>query len=91
MSSNEAKATFKITNPKEGPKLSASQLTFMRLLEKENLERVAKLERIRKRNIWTGWALGATVLGIYAYSILSIKQEKFLDDFEEPKKVYDQN
>lgn len=80
---------FKITNPSEGPKLSDAQLAFMKLVEKENKQRVIKLERTRVRNIWTGLALASTVLSIYGYTILSIKQEKFLDDFEEPKKVID--
>lgn len=80
---------FKITNPTEGPKLSNAQLAFMKLVEKENRDRVKKFEKARTRNIWTGIALGFTVLSIYGYTILSIKQEKFLDDFEEPKKVID--
>lgn len=87
MSSND----FKITNPKEGPKLSDAQLAFMKLVEKENRDRVKKFEKTRTRNIWTGIALGISVLSIYGYTILAIKQEKFLDDFEEPKKVIDKN
>lgn len=59
----------------------------MKLMEQENLKRVKKLEVIRRRNWVTGWTLGCCVLGIYAYTILTIKQEKFLDDFEEPKKI----
>jgi len=35
----------------------------------------------------TAGALGVSVLAIYGYSIFSVQQEKFLDDFEEPKKV----
>lgn len=34
-----------------------------------------------------GCILGGTVFGIYLYSMFSVKQEKFLDDFEEPKKI----
>lgn len=33
-----------------------------------------------------GCALGLGVLGIYGYSMFAVKQEHFLDDFEEPKK-----
>lgn len=89
MSSTENKTSFKVANPSEGPKLSPAQLKFMKLIETQNLERVAKLERIRRRNTWTGWGLGALVIGIYAYSMHAVKQETFLDDFEEPQKVID--
>lgn len=56
-------------------------------MEQENLKRVKKLEVIRRRNWITGMTLGCCVLGIYAYTITTIKQEKFLDDFEEPQKI----
>lgn len=82
-----AKGAFKISNPSEGPKLSAAQLAFMKLTEQENLKRVKKLDAIRRRNWITGWTLGACVLSIYGYTILTVKQERFLDDFNEPEKV----
>lgn len=81
------KHTFKIANPNEGPKLSAAQIAFMKLTEQENLKRVKKLESIRKTNWITGWTLGICVLSIYGYTILTVKQEKFLDDFNEPEKI----
>lgn len=81
------KQAFKLTNPSEGPKLTAAQLAFMKLTEQENLKRVKKLEAIRKRNWITGWTLGFCVLSIYGYTILTVKQERFLDDFKEPEKV----
>lgn len=84
---DSAKAAFNITNPKDGPKLTAAQIAFMKLTEQENLKRVQKLELIRKRNWITGWTLGACVLSIYGYTILTVKQERFLDDFNEPEKV----
>lgn len=86
-SPSNPKQTFKITNPSEGPKLSAAQIAFMKLTEKENLKRIQKLELIRKRNWITGWTLGFCVLSIYGYTILTVKQERFLDDFNEPEKV----
>lgn len=82
-----AKQSFKISNPSEGPKLTAAQLAFMKLTEQENLKRVKKLEAIRKRNWMTGWTLGLCVLSIYGYTILTVKQERFLDDFNEPEKI----
>lgn len=67
--------------------LKPSEVDFMRLIEKRNLERVTKLRLQRKRNIWTGLTIGATVISIYLYSMLAVKQERFLDDFNEPQKV----
>lgn len=60
-------------------------IDFIKLAEKNNLERVAKLQRVRKNNLITAFALGVGVLGIYGYSIFAVKQESFLDDFDEPK------
>lgn len=84
---NETKHTFKITNPSEGPKLTPAQIAFMKLTEQENLKRVKKLDAIRRRNWMTGWTLGLCVLSIYGYTILTVKQERFLDDFNEPEKI----
>jgi len=67
-------------------KLNKTQLEFMKIIEQQNLERVQKLQKTRRNNIVTACCLGAGVLGIYAYSMFSVAQEKFLDDFEEPKK-----
>ncbi|XP_061390173.1 cytochrome c oxidase assembly factor 3, mitochondrial-like [Musca vetustissima] len=68
-------------------KIDKAQLEFMKLIEQQNLERVQKLKRVRRNNLLTAGSLIFSVVGIYAYSIYSVKQEKFLDDFEEPKKV----
>lgn len=89
MPSTGQKTSFRVTNPTEGPQLSAAQLKFMQLIEAQNLDRINKLNHIRRRNTWTGWGLGAVVIGIYAYSMFAVKQEKFLDDFDEPEKVID--
>lgn len=78
---------FRISNP--GPALTKTQEHFMRLLEQENRERVAALLRFKKKSKLIGVALAGTVIGIYSYTILAIGQEKFLDDFDEPKKVID--
>lgn len=68
-------------------KLKKTEIDFMRLIEQQNLQRVQKLQRQRRNNKLTGFVLGGTVLSIYLYSMLSVKQERFLDDFEEPLKV----
>lgn len=85
MSSNSEKHSFKIDDSSR--KLKKSEIDFMRLIEQQNLQRVEKLQRQRRNNKITALSLGATVIGIYLYSMLSVKQERFLDDFEEPAKV----
>lgn len=87
MSLSGQKSEFKISKPETSRTLTEAQKNFMKILEEQNLERVLKLRQTRQRNVWTGLALGGAVLAIYSYSILAIKQEKFLDDFEEPRKV----
>ncbi|XP_030372101.1 cytochrome c oxidase assembly factor 3, mitochondrial [Scaptodrosophila lebanonensis] len=77
----------KIKYAENAPKLGKSQLEFMKLIEEQNLDRVQKLKRVRRNNLLTAGALGFSVLAIYGYSIFSVQQEKFLDDFDEPKKV----
>ncbi|CAG9798522.1 unnamed protein product [Chironomus riparius] len=67
-------------------KLKQSEVDFMKLIEEQNIQRVLKLKKTRKNNILTAVALGVSVLGIYGYSMYAVKQEKFLDDFEEPAK-----
>lgn len=68
-------------------KLSQTEIDFMKIIEKQNLERVQKLKRLRKNNIITGCFLGAGVLSIYLYSMFAVQQERFLDDFSEPEKT----
>nr|CAH7714948.1 unnamed protein product [Callosobruchus chinensis] len=68
-------------------KLRHSDVEFIREIEKKNFERVQKLKLIRRKNLITGVLLGAGVLGIYGYSMYAVKQESFLDDFDEPEKT----
>lgn len=65
-------------------KPTEAELQFIRLIEQKNKERVEKLRKLRVRNVWTAGVLGGAVFGIYAYSMLAVRQESFLDDFNEP-------
>lgn len=60
-------------------------LQQIKFVERQNLVRATRLNRMRRNARYTGFILGGISLSIYAYSIYSIKQETFLDDFEEPK------
>lgn len=68
-------------------KLRKVDLDFIKQIEKQNLERVQKLKRLRRNNIITGCLVGAGVLSIYGYTIWAVRQESFLDDFDEPAKI----
>lgn len=70
-------------------KLSKTEQSYIKLIEAQNLARVQRLQRVQKNNRITAGVLGVSVLGIYAYSIFAVKQEKFLDDFDEPVKVFE--
>jgi hypothetical protein len=70
-----------------GRKLKQTEIDFMKLIEKQNIERVEKLRRLKRNNKITAFTIGASVFGIYLYSMLAVKQEKFLDDFDEPLKI----
>lgn len=41
------------------------EIDFIKLIEKQNVERVLKLKKTRKNNLITAAALGGTVLAIY--------------------------
>lgn len=60
---------------------------YINIIEKQNEHRVKQLLAQRRRTRYTGLSLGALVIAIYTYTIFSVKQERFLDDFEEPKFV----
>ncbi|XP_019740434.1 cytochrome C oxidase assembly factor 3b [Hippocampus comes] len=39
--------------------------------------------RIRSRNLVTGLCIGAFVVGMFSYTILSVKQERILDEIDD--------
>lgn len=67
--------------------LKKAEIDYMKIIEQKNRERVQKLQTISKKNRVTGIAIGAGVFSIYLYSIFAVKQETFLDDFNEPAKI----
>lgn len=80
--SQEGKQMPRLNLQQDSPHLSKAQLDYMKLIEGQNAERVRKLALQRKNNVMVGSLIGLGVLGIYAYSIYSVKQEKFLDELE---------
>jgi len=72
---------------KDVGRLKSTDIVYMRRLEEQNLQRAKRVQEYRKANNRTAFALALGVIGIYAYTIYSVKQEKFLDDFEMPEKT----
>uniref|UniRef100_A0A6V7M2M1 Cytochrome c oxidase assembly factor 3 n=1 Tax=Bracon brevicornis TaxID=1563983 RepID=A0A6V7M2M1_9HYME len=72
------------------PKLTTSDLHWMKQVEKQNLERVKKLKNTRSKNKYVALTLAAGVAAIYAYTIAAVKQETYFDDFEMPETVCDE-
>lgn len=72
---------------KDAGKLKFTDIIYMKRLEEHNQQRAKKVLEYRKSNNRLAFALIFGVIGIYTYTIYSVKQEKFLDDFEEPQKT----
>lgn len=81
-SASEAPFAKRIDPAKEG--LSKEQLQFIRQVELENWKK--KSQKLRTRNVVTGLAIGAVVLGIYGYTFWSVSQERIMDEIDEEAK-----
>ncbi|XP_061666638.1 cytochrome c oxidase assembly factor 3 homolog, mitochondrial [Syngnathoides biaculeatus] len=64
--------------------LSPEQLHFIRQVELEQWKK--KTQKLRTRNVLTGFAIGALVLGIYGYTFYSVSQERIMDEMDEEAK-----
>ncbi|CAG06564.1 unnamed protein product, partial [Tetraodon nigroviridis] len=80
----EGNAPFatRIDPTKEG--LSPEQLHYIRQIELEQWKK--KTQKLRTRNVVTGLAIGALVLGIYGYTFYSVSQERIMDEMDEEAK-----
>ncbi|XP_029933616.1 cytochrome c oxidase assembly factor 3 homolog, mitochondrial [Myripristis murdjan] len=65
--------------------LSPEQLHFIRQVELEQWKK--KTQKLRTRNVATGLAIGALVMGIYGYTFYSVSQERIMDELDEEAKL----
>ncbi|XP_070783415.1 cytochrome c oxidase assembly factor 3 homolog, mitochondrial [Enoplosus armatus] len=79
---SDAPVATRIDPTKEG--LSREQLHFIRQVELEQWKK--KTQTLRTRNVVTGLAIGALVLGIYGYTFYSVSQERIMDEMDEEAK-----
>lgn len=69
--------------------------TSVTAAEKQLLHRRQELDywkknaaRLHSRNMVTGLAIGAFVVGMFSYTILSVRQEKILDELDDEAKIH---
>ncbi|XP_037610791.1 cytochrome c oxidase assembly factor 3 homolog, mitochondrial [Sebastes umbrosus] len=77
-----ARVATRIDPVKEG--LSREQIHFIRHVELEQWKK--KTQQLRARNVVTGLAIGAMVIGIYGYTFYSVSQERIMDEMDEEAK-----
>ncbi|KAB5555270.1 hypothetical protein PHYPO_G00031760 [Pangasianodon hypophthalmus] len=65
--------------------LTREQLQFIRQAELAQWRK--KSQKLRTRNVITGLAIGALVMGIYGYTFYSVSQERIMDEIDEEAKV----
>ncbi|KAG7199180.1 hypothetical protein KM043_018056 [Ampulex compressa] len=86
-SENMPKLDFK----KDAKRLKSTDLILMRRVEEDNIRRATRVKDWRKSNNRFAIPLAFGALGIYLYTMYAIKQETFLDDFEEPEKILEKS
>ncbi|XP_042252864.1 cytochrome c oxidase assembly factor 3 homolog, mitochondrial [Thunnus albacares] len=79
---SDAPFATRIDPIKEG--LSKEQMYYIRQVELEQWKK--KTQKLRTRNVVTGLAIGALVLGIYGYTFYSVSQERIMDEMDEEAK-----
>ncbi|XP_048026967.1 cytochrome c oxidase assembly factor 3 homolog, mitochondrial [Megalobrama amblycephala] len=79
----EAQFAKRIDPTKED--LTKEQLQFIRQVELAQWKK--NTAKLRGRNVATGLAIGAVVLGIYGYTFYSVSQEKIMDEIDEEAKA----
>ncbi|CAN9508763.1 unnamed protein product [Ophioblennius macclurei] len=78
----DSRYATRVDPTKEG--LSPEQLHFIRQVELAQWKK--KTSKLRTRNVATGLAIGALVLGIYGYTFYSVSQERIMDEMDEEAK-----
>ncbi|KAI7803803.1 cytochrome c oxidase assembly factor 3 homolog, mitochondrial [Triplophysa rosa] len=67
------------------PLTPAQKQLVKRQLELERWKKHSK--QLRSRNVVTGLAIGAFVVGLFSYTIISVKQEKIMDEIDGEAKI----
>lgn len=79
--------TLQKVNVKTDKKLTPTDLINIKRVEEINKKRAANVKLVKRRNLISALSLALFAGGVYMYTIRTMKQEEFLDDFNEPEKV----
>uniref|UniRef100_A0A8C1WDP9 Cytochrome c oxidase assembly factor 3 n=1 Tax=Cyprinus carpio TaxID=7962 RepID=A0A8C1WDP9_CYPCA len=77
------------------PDASSTAPKLLTPAQKQLLKRQQELEywkrhskQLRSRNLITGLTIGAFVVGLFSYTILSVRQEKIMDEIDDEAKIF---
>jgi len=65
--------------------LSEAEQIYIKRFEERHMRNVERRQRERRRGRIIGLSFGALVLSIYIFTIVRVRQETFLDDFNVPE------
>ncbi|XP_031841964.1 cytochrome c oxidase assembly factor 3, mitochondrial isoform X2 [Nomia melanderi] len=74
-------------SPVKKEQLKPVDYLHLKQAEAINVNRLIKHKALRKRVNTAGVCLGLFSFSIYLYTIYAVKQETFLDDFNEPETI----
>ncbi|XP_062387598.1 cytochrome c oxidase assembly factor 3 homolog, mitochondrial [Sardina pilchardus] len=67
--------------------LSQAQKSLLR--RQQELQRWRNnTQKLRGRNVLTGLTIGAFVLGLFTYTIVSVRQEKIMEEIDDEAKIF---
>ncbi|XP_018932686.1 cytochrome c oxidase assembly factor 3 homolog, mitochondrial [Cyprinus carpio] len=79
----------------KNPDASSTAPKLLTPAQKQLLKRQQELEywkrhskQLRSRNLITGLTIGAFVVGLFSYTILSVRQEKIMDEIDDEAKIF---
>lgn len=72
---------------KDKSRLKYCDLMYMKQAEEVAVQRALRYRTRRNKCTIAGFSLGALALSIYLYTIHAVRQETFLDNFDEPEKI----
>ena len=76
-----------VDDPRLQAQLGKIQMSMIRKAEGATVDRVTKYKKYRRTDIIVASICATFALTIYAYTMFAIKQENFLDDFEVPNPI----
>lgn len=76
-----------VDDPSLQAQLGELKMGLIRKAEKENLKRAKKHVKYRRRDWMIGGICIGIIIGVYSYTIWAMQQETFLDDFEVPNPI----